>query len=272
MRVFFATRWLCQQLQRQEEKELPLTDPSNSASQGDIVDLNNCDLVSCSVTIGEKSNAHFMVVTENEFLLVNPDHSKIGWGIVHFISFLQDVDVATDPANSCTLFITVHSHAGTSRRPALSARFQFEDHIRCVAARQCLQRNRENLRLAKMTRVAKMLHLPIPDPASDSLHCPVEQPDVGSFVAISPAQQLPSHLGDLTRSGLHRALQDTLLPDSPPSQDIEMAHIQQQGISLGQTAEAAVRPAETPHSTLVNDTFSDTARLKDSESAVSQET
>ena len=30
-----------------------------------------------------------MVVTESEFLLVDPDKSKIGWGVVHFISFLQ---------------------------------------------------------------------------------------------------------------------------------------------------------------------------------------
>lgn len=36
-----------------------------------------------------RSSAHFMVVTESEFLLVDPDRSKIGWGIVHFISFLQ---------------------------------------------------------------------------------------------------------------------------------------------------------------------------------------
>ena len=33
--------------------------------------------------------SHFMVVTESEFLLVDPARSKIGWGIVHFISFLQ---------------------------------------------------------------------------------------------------------------------------------------------------------------------------------------
>ena len=33
--------------------------------------------------------SHFMVVTESEFLLVDPARSKIGWGTVHFISFLQ---------------------------------------------------------------------------------------------------------------------------------------------------------------------------------------
>ena len=36
-----------------------------------------------------RSVSHFMVVTESEFLLVDPDKSKIGWGVVHFISFLQ---------------------------------------------------------------------------------------------------------------------------------------------------------------------------------------
>ena len=30
-----------------------------------------------------------MVVTETEFLLVDPDKSRLGWGIVHFIAFLQ---------------------------------------------------------------------------------------------------------------------------------------------------------------------------------------
>ena len=30
-----------------------------------------------------------MVVTETEFLLVNPDRAKLGWGVVNFIAFLQ---------------------------------------------------------------------------------------------------------------------------------------------------------------------------------------
>lgn len=30
-----------------------------------------------------------MVVTETEFLLVDPDKTKLGWGVVHFIGFLQ---------------------------------------------------------------------------------------------------------------------------------------------------------------------------------------
>ena len=30
-----------------------------------------------------------MVVTDTEFLLVNPDKTKLGWGVVHFIAYLQ---------------------------------------------------------------------------------------------------------------------------------------------------------------------------------------
>ena len=30
-----------------------------------------------------------MVITDSEFLLVNPDKTRLGWGVVHFIAFLQ---------------------------------------------------------------------------------------------------------------------------------------------------------------------------------------
>ena len=40
MRVFFAIRMLSQQISKTEEKKLPLTMPSNSASVADIVDLS----------------------------------------------------------------------------------------------------------------------------------------------------------------------------------------------------------------------------------------
>lgn len=57
------------------------------------------------------------------------------------------------------------SRDSTHKRPALSAKFQFDDYIRCVSARQLLIRSKDNLRVAKMTRIAKMLHLPLPEPS-----------------------------------------------------------------------------------------------------------
>lgn len=79
-----------------------------------------------------------------------------------------------------------------------------------------------------MTRIAKLLHLPLPDPVSDSLHPPLgsDQPDIGSFIAVSPPQQLSSPFTDLTRSVLHRALQNPPLVDGSTLQDIEMAQLQ----------------------------------------------
>ena len=115
--------------------------------------------------------------------------------------------MSVDPANSCALFITVHSHNGASKRPALSAKFQFEDHIRCVAARQCLHRNRENLKLAKMTRIAKMLHLPAPEHSATH------------------------STSDLSHSAIHRALQDTFLPENSSSQLIEMSSLQAKSVT-----------------------------------------
>ncbi len=42
MRVFFAIRLLSQQMSGTEERELPLTLPSNSGQVGDLVDLSEC--------------------------------------------------------------------------------------------------------------------------------------------------------------------------------------------------------------------------------------
>ena len=113
-----------------------------------------------------------------------------------------------------------------------------------MAARQCLQRNKENLRLAKMTRIAKLLHLPLPDPTSDSLHPPLglDQPDIGSFTAVSPPELLSSPFTDLTRSGLHHALQNPPSVEGSTLQDIEMAQLQ------SRTLEGMATSTEIPSS------------------------
>ena len=116
---------------------------------------------------------------------------------------------------------------GTNKRPALSAKFQFEDHIRCVAARQCLQRNKENLRLAKMTRIAKLLHLPLPEGNAENqqefaaLQSPSQQE--ASFVPVVSFPPITS--GDLTQSAVHHTLQAPLMP-IVSSEDIEMIQFQ----------------------------------------------
>ena len=46
-----------------------------------------------------------MVVTDSEFLLVDPDKEKIGWGVVHFISFLQVYFCVYVVLNVCYSFV-----------------------------------------------------------------------------------------------------------------------------------------------------------------------
>jgi len=45
--------------------------------------------VLCKVSSGDVEEEHFLLVTSLEFLLVDPHKTKLGHGVVHFISFLQ---------------------------------------------------------------------------------------------------------------------------------------------------------------------------------------
>ena len=81
----------------------------------------------------------FLVVDVYQIVLVEPDSSRLGWGVATFVGFLQDLEVLTDKDDSRCLHVTVHSpHSSSSsgRLPVLSAMFTFDDHIRCMAAKQ----------------------------------------------------------------------------------------------------------------------------------------
>ena len=139
----------------------------------------------------------------------------------------QDVDISTDPADSCALFITVHSHSVAQKRPALSSRFQFSDHIRCVAARQCLLRSKDHLRLAKMTRIAKLLHLPTPpEPPPFPESSPTQSipmPHISRLPLDPPAHIVPTP-SQFSTSVLHHVFMPP--SSSPPSsQQIEMINL-----------------------------------------------
>lgn len=80
-----------------------------------------------------------MVIDSIQLILVEPDTRKLGWGVAKFVGFLQDIEVAGDKDDSRCLHLTIHKplSAGASNRiPLLSAKFIFDDHIRCMAAKQ----------------------------------------------------------------------------------------------------------------------------------------
>lgn len=93
-------------------------------------------------------------------ILVEPDSKRLGWGVAKLVGFLQDVEVAGDKDDSRCLHITIHrGGATTNRTPILSAKFIFDDHIRCMAAKQRLTKGRSKARQKKMYQIAQLLEI-----------------------------------------------------------------------------------------------------------------
>lgn len=101
----------------------------------------------------------FLVIDILQLILVEPDPRKLGWGIAKFVGFLQDVEVAGDKDDSRCLHITIH-RGTTNRTPILNAKFIFDDHIRCMAAKQRLTKGRTKARQKKMYQIAQLLEIP----------------------------------------------------------------------------------------------------------------
>jgi protein CLEC16A len=119
---------------------------------------DNSDLLACTV-IDKDGNrqSRFLVTDQLQLILVEPDAKRLGWAVVRFEGLLQvpslsrvilfpspvqDTQLTGDPSDSRMLHVIVEdaacrSHNGT---PLLSARFQFDDHIRCMAAKQRLSK------------------------------------------------------------------------------------------------------------------------------------
>lgn len=101
---------------------------------------DNSDLIACTVVWkdGQKIR-RFLVIDVVQLILVEPDTSKLGWGVAKLVGFLQDIDVAGDKDDSRCLHLTIYKPLNSStgnRIPLLSAKFIFDDHIRCMAAKQ----------------------------------------------------------------------------------------------------------------------------------------
>jgi len=186
--LFFKLRQLSLDIQGQLETKLPLSSPDSCVQVQDVLDLNNSDLLAVTVTSkqppsksasgssggsgsgGNPKQHRFLVVDVYQIVLVQPDATRLGWGVATFVGFLQDLEVVTDKEDSRCLHVTVHSpksstgaslHVPASRTvPLLSATFTFDDHIRCMAAKQRLTKGRIKARQRKMHQIAKLLELP----------------------------------------------------------------------------------------------------------------
>ncbi|XP_028967494.1 protein CLEC16A [Galendromus occidentalis] len=179
IRAFFLIRHLCLELHGEKELELPLTKEAELVKVDQILDLTNNDLVGCNV-INTKDGSkvkRFMVIDSTQIILVEPEASRLGFGVVKLAGLLQDIEVTGDQNDSRALNITIHRSCSTKigsmathskstlrppkRPPLLAAKFIFDDHIRCMAAKQKLSKGRLRARQKKMQQIAKLLDMNI---------------------------------------------------------------------------------------------------------------
>uniref|UniRef100_A0A4X2KTE5 C-type lectin domain containing 16A n=1 Tax=Vombatus ursinus TaxID=29139 RepID=A0A4X2KTE5_VOMUR len=165
IRVFFMYRSLSLQLRDEPETQLPLTREEDLIKTDDVLDLNNSDLIACTVITKDGGLIQrFLAVDIYQMSLVEPDVARLGWGVVKFAGLLQDMQVTGVEEDSRALNIIIHKPASSPHSkpfPILQATFVFSDHIRCIIAKQRLAKGRIQARRMKMQRIAALLDLPI---------------------------------------------------------------------------------------------------------------
>uniref|UniRef100_A0A4W3IGV2 C-type lectin domain containing 16A n=1 Tax=Callorhinchus milii TaxID=7868 RepID=A0A4W3IGV2_CALMI len=197
IRVFFMLRSLSLQLQGEPETQLPLTREEDLIKTDDVLDLNNSDLIACTVVTKEGSQAHrFLAVDIYQMSLVEPESKRLGWGVVKFAGLLQDMQVTGVEDDSRALNIIIHKPASNPHArpfPILQATFIFADHIRCIIAKQRLAKGRIQARRMKMQKIAALLDLPV-QPSSDVMGF--------GHGSSSTAHHLPFRFYDQSRRGI----------------------------------------------------------------------
>ncbi|NXL30550.1 CL16A protein, partial [Glaucidium brasilianum] len=166
IRVFFMLRSLSLHLRDEPETQLPLTREEGLIKTDDVLDLNNSDLIACTVITKDGGQVQrFLAVDIYQMSLVEPDVARLGWGVVKFAGLLQDMQVTGVEDDSRALNIIIHKPASSPHSkpfPILQATFIFSDHIRCIIAKQRLAKGRIQARRMKMQRIAALLDLPVP--------------------------------------------------------------------------------------------------------------
>uniref|UniRef100_A0A8I3NZ56 C-type lectin domain containing 16A n=1 Tax=Canis lupus familiaris TaxID=9615 RepID=A0A8I3NZ56_CANLF len=246
IRVFFMLRSLSLQLRGEPETQLPLTREEDLIKTDDVLDLNNSDLIACTVITKDGGMVQrFLAVDIYQMSLVEPDVSRLGWGVVKFAGLLQDMQVTGVEDDSRALNITIHKPASSPHSkpfPILQATFVFSDHIRCIIAKQRLAKGRIQARRMKMQRIAALLDLPI-QPTTEVLGF-----RLGSS---SSTQHLPFRFYDQCRRGssdptVQRSVFASVdkVPDDPITMEQPPPNLPSQLVIVNET-EADARPSRS---------------------------
>uniref|UniRef100_K7GG98 CLEC16A/TT9 C-terminal domain-containing protein n=1 Tax=Pelodiscus sinensis TaxID=13735 RepID=K7GG98_PELSI len=196
IRVFFMLRSLSLHLRDEPETQLPLTREEDLIKKDDVLDLNNSDLIACTVITKDGGQVQrFLAVDIYQMSLVEPDVARLGWGVVKFAGLLQDMQVTGVEDDSRALNIIIHKPASSPHSkpfPILQATFVFPDHIRCIIAKQRLAKGRIQARRMKMQRIAALLDLPV-QPSTEVMGF--------GHSSTSASQHLPFRFYDQSRRG-----------------------------------------------------------------------
>ncbi|RVE51629.1 hypothetical protein evm_003761 [Chilo suppressalis] len=180
IRTFFLIRDLYLKLTGKQETQLPLTNPVPFVQVGDVLDLNDSDLISCDIIQKDGTWHHrFLAVDNIQIILVEPDKQRLGWGVAKLVGSLQDLEIQGDKEDPRCLHLTIHKpRVGASgalpRTVLLRAKFKFDDHIRSMAAKQRLTKGRTKSRQKKMQQIGRLLEVSgISAPALAPRHRPL---------------------------------------------------------------------------------------------------
>ncbi|KAJ7409934.1 Protein CLEC16A [Pitangus sulphuratus] len=247
IRVFFMLRSLSLHLRDEPETQLPLTREGDLIKTDDVLDLNNSDLIACTVITKDGGQVQrFLAVDIYQMSLVEPDIARLGWGVVKFAGLLQDMQVTGVEDDSRALNIIIHKPASSPHSkpfPILQATFIFSDHIRCIIAKQRLAKGRIQARRMKMQRIAALLDLPV-QPSTEVMGF--------GHSSGATAQHLPFRFYDQSRRGssdptVQRSVFASVdkVPDDPSAPEHPQTAISSQMLLTDETPSAVSKSSKS---------------------------
>ncbi|EJD74676.1 hypothetical protein LOAG_18040 [Loa loa] len=162
IQLFFHLRHFALDLRDEEEMRLPISSKTDVFVEiNDCINLENSDLLACTVVTNEKSEKvhRFLVTDQAQLILVEPDNKRMGWAVVRFVGLLQDTQLTGDLGDGRALHIIVNDASNRSEindTVYFNAKFLFDDHIRCMAAKQRLTKGRQMARQCKLDQICDL--------------------------------------------------------------------------------------------------------------------
>lgn len=223
--VYFLVRRISLILNSVEEHQLPICSGQSLSREGECMDLTNCDLIACYVTMqkDQSKQRRFMVINTWQLIIIEPDSQRLGWGVAKYAVQLQQIDVNADKDDSRSLLIQVHSthsrlNGYSSNKVPMTLKCVFDDHIRSVAAKNRLLKGKKAVKQRKMAEIARLIELPLefvaPNNSSSSAGTTKKTTRTSNF--RTDVNRLKGSIGVPVPGG---AVSSTLEPSAPSDAD-----------------------------------------------------